>query len=175
ITAAAGLAGTRADPVSTGTFSVTNGSFGEFHAPFADGTFDYRARRLDAALNLWRSGQQILSVRAHLPLDLSLVPVERRQLPDTLFVRATADSVDLSVLEALTPALRQVEGVFSADLGIAGTWDSPRLPGTLGVAGAATIPALTVRYEAVTAASCCRGTRSRSRRFPRGAIGVGAA
>src|SRR5439155_34014 len=42
ITAAAGLAGTRADPVSTGTFSVTNGSFGEFHAPFADGTFDYR-------------------------------------------------------------------------------------------------------------------------------------
>ena len=149
ITAAAGLAGTRADPVSTGTFSVTNGSFGEFHAPFADGTFDYRARRLDAALNLWRSGQQILSVRAHLPLDLSLVPVERRQLPDTLFVRATADSVDLSVLEALTPALRQVEGVFSADLGIAGTWDSPRLRGTLGVTGAAAIPALNVRYEAV--------------------------
>jgi len=149
ITAAAGLTGTRADPVSTGTFSVTNGSFGEFHAPFADGTFDYRARRLDAALNLWRSGQQILTVRAHLPLDLSLVPVERRQLPDTLFVRATADSVDLSVLEALTPALRQVEGMFSADLGIAGTWDSPRLRGTLGVAGAATIPALNVRYEAV--------------------------
>jgi len=149
ITAAAGLSGTRADPVSTGTFSVTNGSFGEFHAPFADGTFDYRARRLDAALNLWRSGHQILTVRTHLPLDLSLVPVERRQLPDTLFVRATADSVDLSVLEALTPALRQVEGMFSADLGIAGTWDAPRLRGTLSVAGAATIPALNVRYEAV--------------------------
>src|SRR5438046_9784997 len=80
IAAAAGLAATRADPVSTGTFSVTNGSFGEFHAPFADGTFDYRARRLDAALNLWRSGQQILSVRAHLPLALSLVRVARRQL-----------------------------------------------------------------------------------------------
>src|SRR2546426_2503263 len=47
--------------------------------------------------------------------DLSLVPVERRQLPDTLSVRATADSVDLSLLEALTPALRQVEGVFSTD------------------------------------------------------------
>src|SRR5213075_153233 len=81
--------------------------------------------------------------------DLSLVPVERRQLPDTLFVRATADSVDLSVLEALTPALRQVEGMFSTDLGIAGTWDAPRLRGTLSVAGAATIPALNVRYEAV--------------------------
>src|SRR5207249_2371840 len=80
---------------------------GEFRAPFVDGAFEYRARRLDAGLNLWRSGQQILTVQAHLPLDLSLVPVARRQLPDTLSVRATADSVDLSVLEAVTPALRQ--------------------------------------------------------------------
>src|SRR5437870_3015237 len=147
ITATAGLSGTRADPVSNGTFSLTNGSLGEFRAPFVDGTFEYRARRLDAALHLTRSGQQILTVQAHLPLDLSLVPVERRQLPDTLSVRATADSVDLSVLEALTPALRQVQGVFSADLGIAGTWDAPRLRGALQIAGAAaTIPALNVRY-----------------------------
>ncbi len=149
ITATAALSGTRADPVSTGTFSLTNGSLGEFRAPFVDGAFEYRARRLDAGLNLWRSGQQILTVQAHLPLDLSLVPVERRQLPDTLSVRATADSVDLSVLEALTPALRQVQGVFSTDLGIAGTWDTPRLRGRLDIAGAATIPALNVRYEDV--------------------------
>src|SRR5438067_737158 len=80
ITAAAGLAGTRADPVSTGTFSVTNGSFGEFHAPFADGTFDYRARRLDAALNLWRSRQQILTVRAQLVLDLHIAADQFRAL-----------------------------------------------------------------------------------------------
>jgi len=149
ITATAALAGTRADPVSTGTFSLTNGSLGEFRAPFVDGAFEYRARRLDAGLNLWRSGQQILTVQAHLPLDLSLVPVARRQLPDTLSVRATADSVDLSVLEAVTPALRQVQGVFSTDLGIAGTWDTPRLRGTLDIAGGASFPALNVRYEDV--------------------------
>src|SRR2546430_7697637 len=33
----------------------------------------------------------------------------------SLSVRASADSVDLSVLEALTPAVRQVTGVFSTD------------------------------------------------------------
>src|SRR5205823_9368932 len=120
VTATAGLSGSRADPVSSGAFSLSNGRLGEFRAPFVDGTFEYRDRRLRTALHLWRSGQQILDVQAFLPLDLALTRVEHRQLPDTLSVRATADSVDLSVLEALTPAVRQVTGVFSTDLGIPG-------------------------------------------------------
>jgi len=150
VSATAGLSGTRASPVSSGSFSLSNGRFGEFRAPFVDGTFEYRDRRLSTAVHLWRSGQQILAVQAFLPLDLAIMPVERRQLADTLSVRATADSVDLAVLEALTPAVRQVTGVFSTDLGIAGTWDAPRLRGALQIAdAAATIPALNVRYEAV--------------------------
>jgi len=150
VTATAGLSGSRASPVSSGAFSLSNGRFGEFRAPFVDGTFEYRERRLSTAVHLWRSGQQILAVQAFLPLDLAIMPVERRQLADTLSVRATADSVDLAVLEALTPAVRQVTGVFSTDLGIAGTWDAPRLRGALQIAdAAATIPALNVRYEAV--------------------------
>src|SRR5947208_2906218 len=151
VTATAGLSGTRASPVSSGSFSLSNGAFGEFRAPFVDGTYDYHDRRLRGAAHLWRSGQQILDVQAYLPLDLALEPVPRRQLPDTLSVGARADSVDLSVLEALTPSLQRVTGVFSADLGIAGTWDAPRLRGELQIATAgATIPTLNVRYEDVT-------------------------
>jgi hypothetical protein len=150
VTATVGLSGTRAAPIASGAFSLTNGSFGEFRTPFVDGSFEYRERRLRAATHLWRSGQQVLAVEANLPLDLSLVPVARRQLPDTLSVRATADSVDLSVLEALTPSLQRVAGVFSADVGVAGTWEAPRLQGKLGITGAAaTIPALNVHYEDV--------------------------
>ncbi len=150
ITATARLGGTRADPVATGSFSLTNGSFGDFRTPFVDGAFDYRQRRLEGAMHLWRGGQQIVNLTAYLPLDLSLTTVARRELPDTLSVRAVADSVDLSVLEALTLALREVRGVFSADVGIAGTWDAPRLRGELEIAGAeATIPALNVRYQDV--------------------------
>ena len=150
VTLTAGLTGTRASPVASGSFSLTNGSIGEFRMPFVDGSFDYHDRRLNSALHLWRSGQQILDVRAYLPLDLALQPVPRRQLPDTLSVQATADSVDLSVLEALTPAVQQVTGVFSTDLGMAGTWEAPRLRGGLQISGAtATVPALSVRYEDV--------------------------
>src|SRR2546425_6492672 len=102
-------------------------------------------------MHVWRSGQQVLTVAAHLPLDLALAPVERRQLPDTLSVRATADSVDLSLLEALTPLLKEVAGVFTADVGIAGTWQAPRLRGGVVIPGAAaTIPTPHVRHEGVT-------------------------
>jgi autotransporter translocation and assembly factor TamB len=150
VSATAALSGTRTSPVSSGAFSLSNGSFGAFRTPFVDGSFEYRDQRLRTALHLWRSGQQVLDVKAYLPLDLALVPVERRQLPDTLSVRVTADSVDLSVLEAVTPAVQRVVGVFSADLGVAGTWDAPRLEGSLTIANAAaTIPALSVRYESV--------------------------
>jgi autotransporter translocation and assembly factor TamB len=151
ITATIGLSGTRADPIYTGSLALKNGALGDFRAPYVDGTLGYSDRRLDAALHLWRSGQQILTVTAHLPLDLSLVAVKQRELPDTLSVNARADSVNLSVLEALTTLFREVEGVFSADVGIAGTWDNPRLRGGLRISGAAaTIPALNVRYRDVT-------------------------
>src|SRR6185503_12246527 len=96
-----GIAGTRADPVYVASVAVNNGSLRGFKTPFMDGTLGYRERRLDATLHLWRSNEPALTVNAHLPLDLALVPVADRQLPDTLYLSARADSVDLNVLEAL--------------------------------------------------------------------------
>ncbi len=148
VTATVALGGTRANPTYNGSFALSNGAFGAFRAPFMDGTVAYKNRRVDGEVHLWRSGQQILNVTARLPLDLALMDVAQRQLPDTLSVQARADSVDLTVLEAVTPLLRQVRGVFDADLGIGGTWDAPQLRGGLEITGAAaTIPALNVRYE----------------------------
>src|SRR5213596_2101727 len=139
--------GTRANPTYSGSFAFSNASFGSFKAPFMDGIVDYRNRRLDGEVHLWRSGQQVLNVTAHLPLDLALVSVAQRQLPDTLSVQARADSVDLGVLAAVTTTVRQVEGVFTADLGIGGTWAAPQLRGSLEIGqAAASIPALNVRY-----------------------------
>jgi len=148
VTATVAASGTRANPAYAGSFAFSDASFGSFRAPFMDGTVDYRNRRLNGQLHLWRSGQQILNVTAHLPLDLALVPVAQRQLPDTLSVQARADSVDLGVLAAVTTTVQQVEGVFTADLGIGGTWEAPRLRGGLEIRdAAATIPTLNVHYQ----------------------------
>ena len=147
ITANVTATGTRAVPEYTGSFAFSNASFGSFRAPFMDGNVDYRNRRLNGELRLWRSGQQVLNVAANLPLDLALIPVQDRDLPDTLSVQARADSVDLGVLTAMTTTLQDVQGVFTADLGIGGTWEAPLLRGGLEIGNAAaTIPALSVRY-----------------------------
>src|SRR5438046_10713233 len=98
VTATVAATGTRANPMFAGSFAFSNASFGSFRAPFMDGIIDYRNRRLNGEVHLWRSGQQVLNVIAHLPLDLALVPVAQRQLPDTLSVPARADSVELGVL-----------------------------------------------------------------------------
>ncbi len=150
--------GTRANPLYSGSFAFSNASFGSFRAPFMDGIIDYRNRRLNGEVHLWRSGQQVLNVTAHLPLDLALVPVAQRQLPDTLSVQARADSVDLGVLTAVTTTVQDVEGVFSADLGIGGTWEAPKLRGGLEIGhAAATIPALSVRYTNLNGSLSLRG------------------
>ncbi|OLD86809.1 MAG: hypothetical protein AUG85_09330 [Gemmatimonadetes bacterium 13_1_20CM_4_66_11] len=158
VTATMSATGTRANPLYSGSFAFSDAAFGSFRAPFMDGIIDYRNRRLNGEVHLWRSGQQILNVTAHLPLDLALVPVAQRQLPDTLSVQARADSVDLGVLAAVTTTVRQVAGVFSADLGIGGTWEAPRLRGGLQIGNAAaTIPALNVRYTNMNGGLSLRG------------------
>ena len=158
ITAAIAASGTRANPGYTGSFAFSNAAFGSFRAPFMDGIIDYRGRRLNGEVHLWRSGQQILNVTAHLPLDLALAPVAKRQLADTISVQARADSVDLGVLAAVTTSVRQVQGVFNADLGIGGTWEAPQLRGRLEIGdAAATIPALNVRYTDMNGSLLLRG------------------
>ena len=148
MTATLGVSGTRARPVYTGSFALSAASFGDFRTPYVDGTMAYQDQRLDGTMHVWRSGQRVLNLTAHLPLDLALEPVARRQLPDTLAVRAVADSVDLSVLEAVTPVLKRVEGYLSADAGIRGTWDAPRLDGAIRIDSAgATIPSIGARYD----------------------------
>ena len=157
-TATMSATGTRANPLYSGSFAFSDAAFGSFRAPFMDGIIDYRNRRLNGEVHLWRSGQQVLNVTAHLPLDLALAPVDQRQLPDTLSVQARADSVDLGVLAAVTTTVRQVAGVFSADLGIGGTWEAPRLRGGLQIGNAAaTIPALNVRYTNLNGGLSLRG------------------
>ena len=63
-----------------------------------------------------------------------------------------------TVLAAVTTTVQQVSGVFTADLGIEGTWEAPRLRGGLEIdSAAATIPALNVRYSNVDGNLSLRG------------------
>jgi translocation and assembly module TamB len=144
------LGGTRRDPEIASRFTITGGTLREDTLLVGRGTVAYGNRRLDADVRGYRGARRIVDATAHLPLDLGLVTVPRRQLPDTLAVRVVVDSVDLSqlgLLDALTPG---IHGRFSADIGVRGTWDEPALTGRAGVWGAGVpIPALNASYENV--------------------------
>ncbi len=143
------LSGTARDPLIQGKAVLQDAVFRDFHAPYLDGTFDYRVRRLGGEFALWRGGQRVLGITLDLPLDLALrdAPADRK-LAGPLSIRVRADSVDLGFLEAMAPAMRETAGRLSADFGIRGTWLQPQLTGSVAVRdGAASYPALGVRHQ----------------------------
>ena len=141
------LRGSRRTPEYEGRFTIVPDSAG---APSLDGTFSYAGRRLDGAASLKRDGHEVVGFSAHLPLDLALMPVARRQLPDTLAIRARADGADLSEVQAFTSSLRNVSGRLTADLGIRGTWDAPRLDGRMRIdSGGLEVPSLNVSWDGI--------------------------
>jgi translocation and assembly module TamB len=152
------IGGTTRSPTFRGTARLGEGQFRDFRSPFVLGVLNYAERRLDANLNLWRTGENILEIEAHLPVDLGLIGVEQRRMSGPLQVRAQADSVDLGIMEALTPAIRRVRGRLQVDVEVQGTWDVPRLKGSLAIRdGSLDIPGLGVQLGSVAGGAVLQG------------------
>ena len=152
------IGGTAEMPTLRGSMTLDGGRFGDFQAPFLQGVVDYADRRLETDLLLWRTGENVLDVGATLPLDLALRGAEERQVDGPLSVHAEGDSVDLAILEALSPGVRQVSGVLSTGVNVSGTWEAPRLTGAVQIRdGALTIPGLGVRFEGVKGRATFQG------------------
>ncbi|HUF34880.1 MAG TPA: translocation/assembly module TamB domain-containing protein [Gemmatimonadales bacterium] len=152
------VGGTARDPTVRGTARLGEARFGDFRAPFVQGVVNYQGQRLDANLDLWRTGVRVLEIEAHLPIDLAFRGAERRRLDGPILVRALADSVDLAILEALTPAVSRVGGRLAADVQVEGTWDAPRLQGSVAVRdGSMTVPGLGVRFGTAVGGAVLRG------------------
>ncbi|HVX87426.1 MAG TPA: translocation/assembly module TamB domain-containing protein [Gemmatimonadales bacterium] len=147
------LGGTARAPTLRGTFSLAEGGYREFRAPYLQGALRYADRRLETTVLLWRTGRPALTIAADtLPLDLALTGVKDRKLPGPLYIRATADSADLGLLEAFTKNLRRVRGALDADVTLTGQWNDVVLGGRVKVTdAAATIPGLGVRWEGMNA------------------------
>lgn len=153
------VTGTAARPEMRGTGSLTGPVFGDFRAPLGRLAMQYTQRRLDGNITFWRTGRSLMEVNATLPLNLAWGGErEARQLPGQLAIRATADSMDLAVVEAFTSNLRRVRGLLSADVTVQGTWDSPRLGGSIQLSGGqVAVPNLGVTYGPINGAVHLQG------------------
>ncbi|HET7470420.1 MAG TPA: translocation/assembly module TamB domain-containing protein, partial [Gemmatimonadales bacterium] len=160
------VGGTAATPTFRGLVRLADARFGDFQSPFIQGALNYEGRRLDANLDLWRTGENLLQVEAHLPLDLALTGVEKRQIDGPLSVRAHTDSVSLGLLEAITPAVTHVGGTLKADVQIEGSWAKPELAGKVDIQGGSmSLPGLGIRFGAVRGGVTLEGDSIRSRDF----------
>jgi translocation and assembly module TamB len=158
------IGGTAAAPTFRGLARLADARFGDFQSPFVQGVLNYESRRLDANLDLWRTGENLLQVEAHLPLDLALTGVEKRQIDGPLSVRAQTDSVSLGLLEAITPAVTRVGGTLKADVQVGGTWAEPRLAGAIDIQnGSMSLPGIGVRFGAVRGGATLEGDSVRLR------------
>jgi translocation and assembly module TamB len=101
----------------------------------------------------------MLQVETQLPLDLGFRGVKQRRVEGPpLLVHARGDSVDLALLEALTPAVNRVRGMLKADVNVTGTWSAPRFVGGLEIRGGAmSLPGLGVRYDGLHGSASFQG------------------
>ncbi|HEY3011222.1 MAG TPA: translocation/assembly module TamB domain-containing protein [Gemmatimonadales bacterium] len=142
------VGGTAEAPTFRGTTTLDAGRFGDFQAPFVQGVVDYAGRRLEATLLLWRTGENVLQIETKLPLDLAFRGAKQRQVQGPLSVHARGDSVDLGIIEALTPGITGVQGMLSVDVNVGGTWEAPEFAGGAAIRrGSMAVPGLGVRYE----------------------------
>ena len=160
------LAGTAADPTMVLFVGLRQGVFGEFRAPQMLGEWRYENRRVQGDVRLLRTGEEILNVNVQLPVDLALTEVERRRLPGEISIRAVADGVDLSFMDAINPVVRRTAGMLYADVGITGTWENPELDGNLSIEdGTVTYPVLGVRHNDLNGSVVMSGDTIRIERF----------
>jgi hypothetical protein len=142
------IGGTAEAPTLRGTTTLDAARFGDFESPFLEGVVDYADRKLEANLLLWRTGENVLQIETRLPLDLALKGAKQRRVEGPLAVHARGDSVDLGILEALSPAVTGVRGTMSLDVNVGGTWDTPQFAGGAEIRGGAmSVPGLGVRYD----------------------------
>lgn len=146
--------GTRANPVYAARARADSVRIGTTLAlPHANLEGGYENRSASGRLNLLRRGVPVLFVTASLPLDLALVPVERRLLGAPLSARIDAQEVDLAILQAMAPTLfSDVSGTMTTEVTVGGTWERPTFDGGMRVAdGAMGLPALGITLREVGA------------------------
>ena len=160
------VTGLRAAPRIEGSATLTGARFGGLRLERIAARARYADRRLEGELDLLRGGSVVLAARGAIPVDLALVPVADR-LPDgVLSATVRADSVDLAVLEMLSPELQRATGRLDVDVDVGGTWERPRVTGRLGIAnGEVGIPDLGIRLVGIASDVFLQGDSLHIRRL----------
>jgi translocation and assembly module TamB len=125
------VTGLRRDPRMKIEGRLDQPRFGDVHLDLATFAGTYETKRMESKAELFRKGKSVLSVNASIPVDLQLASVPNRMLSDSLHGNIRSDSVELAMLETVSPLVVKASGTFAANLDIGGVWPRPTLLGNL--------------------------------------------
>ncbi|HEY8795220.1 MAG TPA: translocation/assembly module TamB domain-containing protein [Gemmatimonadaceae bacterium] len=146
------ISGPRADPVIALGARFQDVSFGTVAFPFFTLNGAYAKQLLDTKMIVFRHDTAVMSFTGSWPLNLALLPVQRRMLDAPLKGHLAGDSLDLAVLESFSPSFARPSGTASVSLDLSGTWKHPLLGGRMRVRnGEMGLPALGTRLRHVEA------------------------
>jgi translocation and assembly module TamB len=115
-------------------------------------TGTYADRRLLAEARVVQADTTVLTLKANYPIDLALVPLDKRVLEDTMRVRVVSPNVGLAILESFTTKVRRAAGTFKVDMELAGPVGGAKLNGSLLVnRGAVTLPDVGITLREINA------------------------
>ena len=181
------ISGLRTSPTIAIGARFNDVTFGTVAFPYFTLDGSYASRLLDTKMIVFRHDTAVMTFSGSWPLDLSLVPVERRMLDEPLKGHLAGDSLDLGVLETISTSFSRPSGTASVALDLAGTWRHPLLTGRMRVRnGEMGLPALGTRLRKVEAdvgfrpdsiridtLSAASGTEANSKLSLRGTLALG--
>ena len=127
------MTGTRALPKLTAAATLNSVTAGDVKVAQVSMTSSYENKRLLAEAKVVQEDTTVLSVNANYPIDLALLPLDRRVLDDTMRVQVVSPEVGLDILQSFTTRVRQAGGTFKVDMDLAGPVGQAKLNGELSV------------------------------------------
>jgi translocation and assembly module TamB len=137
LTGSLNMTGTRASPKLDAAATLSSVTAGDVKVAAVAITSAYENRRLVAEAKVVQSDTTVLTVNANYPIDLALLPLDRRTVDDTMRVRVASPEVGLEILESFTTKVRQAAGTFRINMDLAGPVGQAKLNGMLAVNGGA--------------------------------------
>src|SRR4029077_13967074 len=107
------ISGPRTNPVIALGARFQDVSFGTIAFPYFTLNGAYAKQLLDTKMIVFRHDTAVMSFSGSWPLNLALVPVQRRMLDAPLKGHLAGDSLDLAVLETFSPSFSRPSGTAS--------------------------------------------------------------
>jgi len=140
--------GTRAEPLLTLTGATDSLKVGGLAAEAMRLTGRYASNRAAVDATLVRGGRSILDASVEYPIALTLFTAT--PLSDSLRGRIHSDSVDLGLVEALSPKLHNTTGRLALDLAVSGEPKHPHIGGVATIRnGTIEVPSVGVRFTSI--------------------------